>query len=273
MPIAALPGYLLNQDLAQASPALRFGAYLPVWTDRADHKREVDKRAKARSPEGQQVAQVLAQRGMDAAIAFLRQKKQGRLAELWERNDFAAREAWKSVAHLTPDDKRRMQAFLARQSALAEPLAAAGQLLRLEARAVAPFTTGLGNEHPLENGFAFLNPYGLPYLPGSGVKGVLRQAASELAGLIENAVWNVTSEWTEQAIEVLFGKKGTDGQDHQRGALSFWDVIPQIAGNGLQVEVMTAHQSHYYQGKETPHESGQPNPINFRPPDLITKIQ
>ena len=32
---------------------------------------------------------------------------------------------------------------------------------------------------------------------------------------------------------------------------------------------MTAHQTHYYQGNETPHESGQPNPINFLtvPPD------
>ncbi|MEX1167872.1 MAG: RAMP superfamily CRISPR-associated protein, partial [Hydrogenophaga sp.] len=46
------------------------------------------------------------------------------------------------------------------------------QALRLQATATTPFTTGLGNEHPLENGFAFLNPYGLPYLPGSGVKGV-----------------------------------------------------------------------------------------------------
>ena len=39
-------------------------------------------------------------------------------------------------------------------------------------------------EHPLENGFAFLQPYGLPYLAGSGVKGVLRQTARLLA---ENA--------------------------------------------------------------------------------------
>ncbi|HWO99019.1 MAG TPA: RAMP superfamily CRISPR-associated protein [Methylococcus sp.] len=73
-----------------------------------------------------------------------------------------------------------MKALADRQTALAATVPAEA-LLKLEATGVAPFTTGLGNEHPLENGFAFLNPYGLPYLPGSGVKGILRQAARELA--------------------------------------------------------------------------------------------
>jgi CRISPR-associated protein Cmr6 len=263
MPVAAVPRYLLKQDLSHASPALRFGMYLPAWTDRSDQEREVNKRAQARSPEGQEVAQLLAQRGMGAAIDILRRRERRPLSGLWDKNDFAGREAWKTVSRLTLDDKHRMQAILDRQSALAEPLAAVGQLLTIEARAVAPFTTGLGNEHPLENGFAFLNPYGLPYLPGSGVKGVLRQAASELAGLVDDAQWDKGSEWTAQAIDALFGTKATDGQEHQRGALSFWDVIPRIAGDALLVEVMTAHQTHYFQGKETPHESGQPNPINF----------
>ncbi|MFN6961651.1 MAG: type III-B CRISPR module RAMP protein Cmr6, partial [Rhodocyclaceae bacterium] len=57
-----------------------------------------------------------------------------------------------------------------------------------------------------------------------------------------------------------------------RGALSFWDVIPQIKGNSLMVEIMTPHQSHYYQEEKqdeksgtivSPHDSGQPNPISF----------
>jgi CRISPR-associated protein Cmr6 len=144
--------------------------------------------------------------------------------------------------------------------------------LSLEALATAPFTTGLGNEHPLENGFAFLNPYGLPYLPGSGVKGVLRQAARELARLDTNAQWKIPSDWNERAITALFGKQSDEGDtDHLRGALTFWDVIPQIKGDSLTVEIMTPHQSHYYQQKNdrkagdsiTPHDSGQPTPISF----------
>lgn len=66
-----------------------------------------------------------------------------------------------------------------RQQALIASLGNHG--FTLAATSTAPFATGLGNEHPIENGFAFLTPYGLPYLAGSGVKGVLRRAAEELA--------------------------------------------------------------------------------------------
>lgn len=166
------------------------------------------------------------------------------------------------------DWKPMIVALARRQSALAAPLIAQGHLFAIDAQSVAPFTTGLGNEHPLENGFAFLNPYGLPYLAGSGVKGVLRQAARELAG----GEWGGAQGWTEDAITWLFGLQSGDGDKvHQRGALVFWDVMPQPAGDALQVDVMTPHQSHYYQGKSearsggsaSPHDSGQPNPIHF----------
>jgi len=80
--------------------------------------------------------------------------------------------------------------------------------------------------------------------------------------------------------DVLFGRQTRDGEsEHVRGALSFWDVIPQIAPEdpkkpeqiSLAVEIMTPHQGHYYQEKRdrktgdstTPHDSGQPVPISF----------
>jgi CRISPR-associated protein Cmr6 len=73
-------------------------------------------------------------------------------------------------------------------------------------------------------------------------------------------------------LDVLFGRETPAGEsDHVRGALGFWDVIPQIKSDSLVVEIMTPHQGHYYQqkpdrrsgGSVTPHESGQPNPISF----------
>jgi CRISPR-associated protein Cmr6 len=199
---------------------------------------------------------------------------------LWEKNTDAAKEAWQKVAQLTPDDRKRSEALLGRQQACA---AVCSEIFQLNATAIAPFTTGLGNEHPLENGFAFLWPYGLPYLPGSGVKGVVRRAAQELA----SNEWGDTRGWSTgkaytltagkeriglSVIDVLFGLESGNGEtEHVRGALSFWDVIPQIKGNSLMVEVMTPHQSHYYQEKRepksgnslSPHDSGQPNPITF----------
>jgi len=85
------------------------------------------------------------------------------------------------LSGLSQDTQALLNALRQRQSRLAQ--AQGANVLSLPAKATAPLTTGLGNEHPLENGFAFLNPYGVPYLPGSGVKGVLRRAAEQLACL------------------------------------------------------------------------------------------
>ncbi len=178
----------------------------------------------------------------------------------WRLTDKCRAEALRKACALTPADAELRRALAQRQEELALPALADGALLAVHATAVAPFTTGLGNEHPTENGFAFLAPYGLPYLPGSGVKGVLRAAARELAG----AEWGDSTGWSEPAISALFGLDADDGSTtHQRGALAFWDVIPQLAGDRLRVDVMTPHQSHYLQGSDTPHDSGLPNPIAF----------
>jgi CRISPR-associated protein Cmr6 len=280
MPIAAVPAYL-GKDFQDASPGLRFGMYLPIWTDRADQEQEVRKRGQAKSREGNEVAALLQSQGMDAAIRTLRQRQPRPLPGLWEKNDFAARKAWNGIVALNQSDRDRMKALIDRESHSFSTAGPDSGKLRLSVHAIAPFTTGLGNEHPLENGFSFLNPYGLPYLPGSGVKGVLRQAARELA----SGQWGDGQGWSEEKpysiqidrdttirlslLDVLFGRETASGdKDHVRGVLSFWDVIPQIAGDHLLVEIMTPHQSHYYQqkpaaGSTNPHDSGQPNPISF----------
>lgn len=183
------------------------------------------------------------------------------------------------VKRLGDNDMKTMQALIARQERCFDAVASSENTLRLEAQSIAPFTTGLGNEHPLENGFAFLNPYGLPYLPGSGVKGVLRQAARELA----DGDWGDAHGWSKHphpkslsqgerdlaereglsVVDILFGLESKNGDtEHLRGALSFWDVIPHIKGDSLMVEIMTPHQKHYYQDGQSPHDSGQPTPIS-----------
>ncbi|MEF3168222.1 MAG: type III-B CRISPR module RAMP protein Cmr6 [Deltaproteobacteria bacterium] len=281
MPIAAVPNYL-GKDFENASPGMRFGMLLPIWTTQQDQEKQVQKLAHANSPEGRNVAAMLQRLGMDETIRQLQRRERNPLPGLWDKNDFAAKEAWNKLKKLCKDDQKCMKALADRQRALAQTVPA-DSILRLDAIAVAPFTTGLGNEHPLKNGFAFLNPYGLPYLPGSGVKGVLRQAARELA----SGNWGKKHDWSDEkdftlqagqeriafsTIDALFGLKSKDGDtDHVRGALTFWDVIPQIKGDSLMVEIMTPHQSHYYQQKPapktgdstSPHDSGQPTPISF----------
>ncbi|MCU0836317.1 MAG: type III-B CRISPR module RAMP protein Cmr6 [Chromatiaceae bacterium] len=83
--------------------------------------------------------------------------------------------------------------------------------LRISALSTAPFATGLGNEHPVENGFAFLTPYGLPYLAGSGVKGVLRRAAEDLALLPEDYCAAASAAPTLLDVWWLFGFEGASG--------------------------------------------------------------
>ena len=210
----------------------------------------------------------------------------GELEKTWSRTDYFKNRYWKEICRWRGEEKKVTEALVKRQRSICVDLADASWIC-FEAEATAPFTTGLGNEHPLENGFSFLNPYGLPYLPGSGVKGVVREAARQLAsGEWENpggwhtepvGEFRVREDGEEKpikltALDVLFGRETLEGEsDHFRGVLSFWDVIPEIPGNTLRVEVMTPHQTHYYQQKTdkksgnstTPHDSGQPNPILF----------
>ena len=256
MPIAAVPAYL-GTDFNSATPGLRFGMYLPLWG--------VNRRT------GQWLWTT-----SDIDHAVRGQQREEREIKV-ENKTSALLQACK----LTKHDKDTTRALAARQTHAAQ---STPDVLTLDAIATAPFTTGLGNEHPLENGFAFLNPYGLPYLPGSGIKGVLRQAARELA----SGDWGDSRGWGTEpihllqrkgqaaielsVIDVLFGRETQDGDsDHVRGAMSFWDALPQIPGDSLAVDIMTPHQSHYYQQKKdrksgdstSPHDSGAPNPISF----------
>ena len=171
--------------------------------------------------------------------------------------------AFKTVAGALPQHSRdALAAICQRQALLATQLG--DTVFAHPARLTAPLATGLGNEHPLENGFAFLNPHGLPYLAGSGVKGVLRRAAEEL----ESGEWGDNSGWSQTAINALFGletESGNTQATRTRGALVFWDLFFQPPANkaALCVEIMTPHHSGYLQNGGTPHANESPNPIPF----------
>ncbi len=178
----------------------------------------------------------------------------------WQRvKNVASANLKRDFGPLTPQIKKLRDALRDRQAHVAAALGDA--IWHIAAQSSAPFVTGTGIEHPLENGMAFLNPYGLPYLAGSGVKGVLRRAAEELR---HDVFDEGATGWDQPAIDALFGREPKSGDtEHTRGALSFWDVFPQC--DRLAVDIMTPHYGDYYQGNgnATPHDSGQPNPILF----------
>jgi CRISPR-associated protein Cmr6 len=180
-----------------------------------------------------------------------------------DRKQGAAATALKAALGLG-DGAELLDKLRQRQSACAQALPPE-RCLVVEAVASSPFATGLGNEHPVENGFAFLAPYGLPYLAGSGVKGVLRRAAQELAD--ERA-----AGFSKEVIDALFGPEdpaaGGDGpslaeSSRRRGALSCWDVFPLPPQGRLDVDVMTPHHGSYYRGETSPNDATEPIPIPF----------
>jgi CRISPR-associated protein Cmr6 len=222
--VAALPDYI-PRDLKDAAPGHRFQLYLEHWQGRN-------------------------------GIAFAPYKK-SRPQGKDERSIFD-RECAGVLKDLCPLPQSSLDALNGIRTRQQTLLAHYGSnSYRISTTSTAPFATGLGNEHPIENGFAFLTPYGLPYLAGSGVKGILRRAMQELRDEAEEG-------FTLEAIDLLFGPENIDKPENaRRGALHFWDVFPNPAGGKLVVEIMTPHFGKYYQGDEAPHDSGAPVPVSF----------
>lgn len=119
-----------------------------------------------------------------------------------------------------------------------------------------PFVTGLGRNHPVENGFAWHHTLGVPYLPGSSIKGVVRAwAASWLSK-------------PEDDINRIFGPRDSKDQsakDHSVGSVIFLDALP-IKPVQLKADIITPHYGHYYQddeGKTPPADWYSPIPVAF----------
>lgn len=119
-------------------------------------------------------------------------------------------------------------------------------------------TTGLGASHPTENGFSFDPVIGVPYLPGSAVKGLCRRAAELMDASKEN-------------IEELFGAEDSgDVRPSQQGRLIFLDAYPATWPT-LTVDIVNCHQPTYYRSlsdsnteKITPPiETESPIPVYF----------
>lgn len=117
------------------------------------------------------------------------------------------------------------------------------------------FVTGLGREHPVENGFAWHHVLGVPYLPGSSVKGVVRAWAEQWVG-VNN----------DDALRV-FGSADTAPEKREKsiGSVIFFDALP-VGPVKVQADVMTPHYVHYYQSQgatQPPGDWSEPVPIPF----------
>lgn len=113
----------------------------------------------------------------------------------------------------------------------------------------APFVTGMGNPHPLENGFTWHPTLGMPYLPGSSVKGLVRAA-------IETAY---EGDDRPALLQRWFGTAKKDDVAEVSGCFIFLDALP-TAPCKLVSEVMTPHMGKWYEkgGTRPLHKEVQP---------------
>ena len=142
------------------------------------------------------------------------------------------------------------------QAALAEPQANGYASTTKYAEVTNRLAVGLGAESVLETSVALHHTYGVPYIPGSALKGL---AAAYTRQFLHEEQWGTKSD----AYKTLFGT--TD----QAGYVIFYDAL-FVSGTGageggipLMPDVITVHHQEYYQGKAAPAEWDSPNPVPF----------
>lgn len=112
------------------------------------------------------------------------------------------------------------------------------------------FVTGLGRNHPVENGFAWHPTLGVPYLPGSSIKGLVRAWAER------ERTANLRAPAPD--IEYLFGRANAP---RSAGRVIFLDAIP-IAPVQLEADVITPHYAGWTPD-EPPGDWREPVPVPF----------
>lgn len=105
-------------------------------------------------------------------------------------------------------------------------------------RACERLVTGTGRAHPTENGFSWHHSLGVPYVPGTSLKGVVRS-------------------WTEETGRPL----GEFGEQAHVGSVGVLDALPDRPVP-LVVEVLTPHYANW-SSAEPPGDWGKPVPIPY----------
>jgi CRISPR-associated protein Cmr6 len=155
---------------------------------------------------------------------------------------------------------------LAECHARLDKLVAAHQGITREFITQSRLAIGLGGDHPLENGFTFDYALGVPYLPGSSVKGLCRAWATLLLG---------QGAFAETEVDRFFGvgpdEANIRGVEPGLGALVFLAAYPKDWPE-LAVDVMTPHHMDYYgadprqrgpRRRFEPMDTESPNPVYF----------
>lgn len=136
---------------------------------------------------------------------------------------------WVSENAKTTGQQKMLQMAAFRQLSLITALNGRGSVFKTDWH----FATGLGLPHPVENGLAWHHTLGVPYLAGSGVKGLVKAWVD---------VWDesLSDETRKQRCDEWFGTT------EQAGNFIFFDALP-IEPVSLTPDVMTPHMDKWYE--------------------------
>jgi len=130
-----------------------------------------------------------------------------------------------------------------------------------EATASGRMVVGLGAESVLETSISLHRTYGMPYIPGSALKGLAAAAAHKH---LEDPAWKKAGEGKKigDSHRILFGDQESSGYVTFHDALWIPEVDEKLP---LDLDVMTVHHPEYYQGKDDrpPADWDSPTPVAF----------
>lgn len=110
---------------------------------------------------------------------------------------------------------------------------------------------GLGTESLRELGITLHHVYGIPYIPGQGIKGMFRNyIINEYYSSEEEALGN-------ELFSVIFGSNS------QQGKVNFYDAFPVNVKDIMGLDIMTPHYNNYYQNNKPPTDDDKLSPNKF----------
>lgn len=120
---------------------------------------------------------------------------------------------------------------------------------------------GLGEQTPTENGLSIHQTYGVPYLPGSSLKGITKRYLSET---VTKGAWRPGGALFEE----VFGKEPEEGDEGLSGGVHFLDALwvpadPEFPASPFAAEILTPHHGEYYKDKAAPDGTQSPIPVTF----------
>ncbi len=150
-----------------------------------------------------------------------------------------------------------LQSYLERQEKLVCGLCESSTSPVLYLKTDWRFVSGLGSGHPYETGFIWHRTLGVPYLPGSSIKGLLRAWVEQ---------WCDMDEETNKSALRLFGFGAGDGGStkDEAGVLIVFDALP-VRVPELELDILNPHYSPYYQDSahNPPADYYSPIPVFF----------